>query len=58
MAQPVLSRGYEGIDLSPALFDCLGLFGNRQVEWRFVDKEDIPQGPWREIITTRGVSFE
>ncbi|MEM7148140.1 MAG: hypothetical protein AAF591_23760 [Verrucomicrobiota bacterium] len=34
------------IDLSPAVRDYLGLGGTDKVDWRFVDLEEIPYGPW------------
>jgi hypothetical protein len=46
-----------GLDLSPAFFTCLGLNTNREVEWRFVEKENVPEGPWKEIITTSDVQW-
>jgi hypothetical protein len=45
-----------GIDLSPALRDCLRMQGNELVRWRFVEATEVPHGPWTEIITTSGVS--
>lgn len=48
-----------GLDVSPALNGCLGyeaLNGqNDRVHWRFVDEEDVPDGPWTRIVTTSGV---
>ena len=45
-----------GMDVSPALNGCLGftsLDGNSDVlDWRFVDDEDVPPGPWTRLITT------
>lgn len=45
-----------GMDVSPALNGCLGfqdLDGNRDVvDWRFVDDQDVPPGPWRKLVTT------
>lgn len=40
-----------GIDLSPALRDCLGIGSVSKVDWQFVDEEDVPSGPWKLIIT-------
>lgn len=40
-----------GIDLSPAMRDCLSIDGSAQVEWRHVEEQDVSQGPWRDIIT-------
>lgn len=42
-----------GIDLSPALADCLKIDGSDTVTWRHVDADQVPTGPWRAIITTR-----
>jgi hypothetical protein len=42
-----------GIDLSPAMRDCLGVGDVSTVEWRHVDDEDVPQGPWTKIVTER-----
>ncbi len=42
-----------GIDLSPALADCLSIDGSDPVEWRFVEASRVPQGNWTKIITTR-----
>lgn len=48
-----------GMDVSPSLRDCLGfrdLNGDRdRVSWRFVDAVDVPDGPWRVVITRSGV---
>lgn len=40
-----------GIDLSPAVRDCLKVGGLSDVEWRHVEASDVPPGPWREIVT-------
>ena len=48
-----------GMDVSPALRDCLGFSGlnnaRNTVDWRFVDDGRVPPGPWRLIVTTRQV---
>jgi hypothetical protein len=48
------------MDVSPALNGCLGfaeLNGETdRVSWRFVERSDVPRGPWTRIETTRGVS--
>ncbi len=45
-----------GMDVSPALNGCLGfrqLNGSiDRVDWWFVDDIDVPDGPWRILITT------
>jgi hypothetical protein len=40
-----------GLDVSPAVRDCLGMQGNRETGWRFVEEGDVPEGPWKEIVT-------
>jgi len=44
-----------GIDVSPALRDALHLDGEEAVSWRFVDRVDVPPGPWLSIVTASGV---
>lgn len=46
-----------GLDISPAFWDCLGLLGNDYTLWRFVDYEDVPPGPWKEIVTSSTPSW-
>ncbi|MFR9729218.1 hypothetical protein ACL03H_08320 [Saccharopolyspora sp. MS10] len=45
-----------GMDVSPALNGCLGFTrlngAQDRVGWRFVDEVDVPDGPWRRIVTT------
>ncbi len=40
-----------GIDVSPAVRDYLGLGMNTKVDWRFVELNEIPDGPWRTYGT-------
>jgi hypothetical protein len=44
-----------GMDVSPAMNGCLGLSEldgeNDRVDWRFVDADDVPDGPWKKVIT-------
>jgi hypothetical protein len=35
-----------GIDVSPAVRDCLGLGSLGLVDWRFVEEADVSAGPW------------
>ncbi len=45
-----------GLDVSPAVRDYIGLqHGKNVVSWRFVDFSDVPDGPWKDIITTSQV---
>ncbi len=46
-----------GLDISPALWDCLGMTDNSMTSWRFVDAKDVPPGPWLAVVTTSGISW-
>lgn len=37
-----------GLDISPALRDYLGLDGLDKTNWRFVEADEVPYGPWIE----------
>ena len=39
-----------GIDISPAVRDFLGLRTNADVDWRFVEDYEVPNGPWEKWI--------
>ena len=43
--RPNLNRG-AGLDVSPAIRDYLKLGTNNLTDWRFVDFQDVPPGPW------------
>ena len=49
-----------GLDVSPALTGCLAFTelngDDNRVDWQFVDAAAVPPGPWRKVVTTRGVS--
>lgn len=51
-----------GLDVSPALNGCLGFDSlngaSDLVNWQFVEEEDVPDGPWLEIVTTRQVQHD
>jgi hypothetical protein len=47
-----------GLDVSPALRDCLGMHGNAVTVWRLVDTADVPDGPWKTVVTTSPVSWK
>lgn len=40
-----------GLDVSPAVRDYLQLNGIDVVHWQFVQFEEVPEGPWKNIIT-------
>lgn len=45
-------NSFTGIDISPALRDCLGTGGRPTIWWQFVGEGSVPAGPWRDIITS------
>lgn len=44
-------NGSTGLDVSPAVRDYLGFKGSAHTDWQFVDFENVPDGPWKKIIT-------
>ena len=36
-----------GLDMSPAVRDFLGFESGRKLDWRFVDLDEVPEGPWK-----------
>jgi hypothetical protein len=43
--RPNLNRG-AGLDVSPAVRDFLGMNGTDVTDWKFVDFDEVPTGPW------------
>lgn len=43
--KPNLNHG-AGLDVSPAVRDFLGMNGTDVTDWKFVDFDEIPHGPW------------
>lgn len=54
-SQPIHSNS--GLDVSPAMMNCLGIDGHDQTDWQFVDDEDVPDGPWKDISTVSGTCW-
>jgi hypothetical protein len=46
--KPNLNKG-AGLDVSPAVRDYLGLKETDVTDWKFVDFEDVPRGPWSQL---------
>lgn len=48
-----------GMDVSPAVRDCLGFVGldtdRNKVDWQFVEAGRVPDGPWKQVVTSRQV---
>ena len=40
-----------GLDISPAAALYLGIEDSARTEWRFVDADKVPEGPWKAIVT-------
>jgi len=49
---------HAGLDVSPAVHDFLSLADLDKVDWQFVDFENVPDGPWKSIITTSNVYWQ
>jgi hypothetical protein len=47
-----------GLDVSPAIRDYLGLSGMNKTSWQFVDADDVPNGPWKNIVTASDVYWK
>ncbi|MHB8574196.1 MAG: hypothetical protein ACYDCQ_02595 [Dehalococcoidia bacterium] len=61
MARPTNRQAQQaGMDVSPALRDCLGFAGlntaDNHVAWQFVAASAVPAGPWSQTITTSEVN--
>ena len=46
-------NGSAGIDLSPSIRDYLGVSSGKKVHWRFVEKSQVPYGPWKKYGTSQ-----
>ena len=46
--KPNLNHG-AGLDVSPAVRDCLGMNDTDVTDWRFVDFDEVPPGPWSKF---------
>jgi hypothetical protein len=54
---PARPRYRVGLDLSPAMAAYLRLGGRGKTSWRFVRADQVPDGPWKEIVTTSGIDW-
>ncbi|MCX6780124.1 MAG: hypothetical protein NT034_03015 [Candidatus Magasanikbacteria bacterium] len=57
---------HPGIDVSPALSTCLGMYdasdkvyahSDAEISWKFVNENEVPSGAWKNIITATPVSW-
>jgi uncharacterized protein (TIGR01370 family) len=50
---------HAGLDVSPGLRDCLGIAdGITPTSWRFVESSEVPDGPWKTVVTTSQLDFD
>jgi len=47
-----------GLDVSPAVRDYLSLGDINKVSWQFVPENLVPDGPWKQIITTSQINWK
>jgi len=48
-----VEKSASGLDVSPAVRDYLELSGIDKADWQFVRESAVPDGPWKQIVTTR-----
>ncbi|HSI63721.1 MAG TPA: hypothetical protein VLE43_11400 [Candidatus Saccharimonadia bacterium] len=46
-----------GLDISPAVRDYLGFRSGQQCDWKFVEEDDVPDGPWKTWGTNNPFSL-
>jgi hypothetical protein len=54
---------HAGLDLSPAVWIYLGydtqnMDNKAKMSWQFVPEEEVPNGPWREVVTYSQIRWE
>ena len=50
-------NSFSGIDLSPAVRDCLEMRGRAKVSWQFIEDSQVPDGAWKQIITKSAINW-
>lgn len=51
-------NSHAGLDVSPAVRDYLDLEDIDRVDWQFIDDSDVPNGVWKEIVTTSNINWQ
>jgi hypothetical protein len=51
-------NNHAGLDVSPAVRDYLGLGDMSTCNWQFVDSVDVPDGPWKQIVTSSNIYWQ
>lgn len=52
------TNNHAGIDVSPAVADFLKLNDIDSVNWQFIDEKEVPDGPWKKVITSSNVYWD
>lgn len=52
------TNNHAGLDVSPAVHDLLGLSDIDTVDWQFVGADQVPDGPWKKVVTTSQVYWK
>jgi len=51
-------NNHAGLDVSPAVRDYLNLSGIDKISWQFVNFDEVPDGPWKEKVSTSQIYWE
>lgn len=51
-------NNHAGLDVSPAVRDMLGLSDIDTADWQFVPANQVPDGPWKKVVTTSQVYWK
>ena len=49
---------HAGLDVSPAVHDFLNLSDIDTVSWQFANPDQVPDGPWKEVVTTSQIYWK
>jgi hypothetical protein len=52
------TNNHAGLDVSPAVRDYLGISEKDVVDWQFIDDGNVPDGPWKKIVTKTNICWE
>lgn len=52
------TNSHAGLDVSPAVRDYLGISEKDIVDWQFVESGNVPDGPWKKIVTKSDVCWK
>lgn len=52
------TNNHAGLDVSPAVHDYLDLTDVDTTDWQFVEEADVPDGPWKKIVTRSQVYWK